>query len=56
MTRADEMPSGGAHATDSIDVNVVLSGSVVFELEDGAERVLEAGDSIVVKLDRCQWP
>ncbi|MDF3311008.1 cupin domain-containing protein [Rhodococcus sp. T2V] len=48
VTSAGELPSGGAHATDSVDVNVILSGSVVFELEDGAERVLEAGDSIVV--------
>ncbi|MDI9953629.1 cupin domain-containing protein [Rhodococcus sp. IEGM 1305] len=48
VTKAGEMPSGGAHATDSVDVNVIVSGSVVFELEDGSERVLEVGDTIVV--------
>jgi quercetin dioxygenase-like cupin family protein len=48
VTKSGEMPSGGAHATASVDINVILAGSLVFELEDGSERVLEVGDSIVV--------
>jgi hypothetical protein len=31
------------HTTDTIDFEVVLSGEVVLELDDGAERVLRPG-------------
>jgi hypothetical protein len=46
--KAGELPTGGAHATDSIDVNIILEGQLVFQLADGSESVLERGDSIVV--------
>jgi mannose-6-phosphate isomerase-like protein (cupin superfamily) len=54
-TKAGELPTGGAHATDSIDVNFVLSGQAVFQLEDGSEKVLDAGDSIVVNGVSHTW-
>lgn len=54
-TAAGDLPSGGAHATDSIDVNVVLSGQAVFQLQDGSEKTLEQGDSIVVNGVAHTW-
>jgi quercetin dioxygenase-like cupin family protein len=37
----------GMHHTDTIDIDTVIEGSVVFILDDG-EHVLEAGDVVVV--------
>lgn len=54
-TAAGELPTGGAHATDSIDVNFILSGQAVFQLEDGTEKVLEQGESIVVNGNSHTW-
>ncbi|KAA9156744.1 cupin domain-containing protein [Amycolatopsis acidicola] len=44
----------GFHVTDSVDVNLVLSGSVVLELDDG-EVALTAGDLVVVNGTRHAW-
>jgi hypothetical protein len=38
-----EPDNPGMHTTDTIDFEVVLSGEVVLELDDGAERVLRPG-------------
>ena len=37
----------GMHATDTIDFEVVLEGTVLLELDDGAEVTLNAGDTVV---------
>jgi Cupin domain len=37
----------GMHRTRTIDIGLVLEGSMVVELDDGAERELTAGDWIV---------
>jgi quercetin dioxygenase-like cupin family protein len=55
VTQAGELPSGGAHATASIDINVVLEGSIIFQLEDGSETLLQQGDSIVVNGVKHTW-
>ncbi|GAF43047.1 hypothetical protein RW1_005_01560 [Rhodococcus wratislaviensis NBRC 100605] len=55
ITEAGDLPSGGAHATDSIDINVVTEGTVVFTLEDGTENTLDTGDTIVVNGVRHTW-
>jgi quercetin dioxygenase-like cupin family protein len=44
----------GFHSTDSVDVNVVLSGEVVLELDEG-EVALRAGDLVVVNGSRHAW-
>jgi quercetin dioxygenase-like cupin family protein len=44
----------GFHSTDSVDVNVVLSGEVVLELDEG-EVALAAGDLVVVNGSRHAW-
>src|SRR5260370_6777468 len=37
----------GMHTTDTVDFDVVLSGEVYLELDDGAEVLLKAGDCVV---------
>jgi mannose-6-phosphate isomerase-like protein (cupin superfamily) len=45
----------GMHTTDTIDFEVVLSGQVTLELDDGAERTMTAGDTVVQNGTRHRW-
>jgi hypothetical protein len=45
----------GMHTTDTIDFEVVLAGSVVLELDDGAEVTLHPGDTVVQNGTRHRW-
>ncbi|OBA72523.1 cupin [Mycolicibacterium elephantis] len=45
----------GMHTTDTIDFEVVLEGTVVLELDDGAEVTLRAGDTVVQNGTRHRW-
>jgi mannose-6-phosphate isomerase-like protein (cupin superfamily) len=45
----------GMHRTDTTDFAVVLSGSVVLELDDGAEVTLSGGDLVVQNGTRHRW-
>ena len=45
----------GMHTTDTVDFDVVLSGDIWLELDDGAEVHLEAGDCIVQNGTRHSW-
>ena len=45
----------GMHATDTIDFEVVLEGTVVLELDDGAEVTLKPGDTVVQNGTRHRW-
>jgi mannose-6-phosphate isomerase-like protein (cupin superfamily) len=45
----------GMHATDTIDFEVVLDGTVVLELDDGAEVILNPGDTVVQNGTRHRW-
>ncbi len=45
----------GMHTTDTIDFDVVVSGEVFLELDDGAEVLLEAGDCVVQNGTRHRW-
>jgi quercetin dioxygenase-like cupin family protein len=53
----DMMPGEASpmHRTNSIDYGIVLSGSVVLELDDGAERRCDAGDVIVQRGTMHRW-
>ncbi|MEQ3549920.1 cupin domain-containing protein [Pseudonocardia nematodicida] len=44
----------GFHSTESVDVNLVLSGEVVLQLDEG-EVVLAVGDLVVVNGSRHAW-
>ena len=50
-----ESDNPGMHTTDTIDFEVVLSGEVVLELDDGAEKVLRPGDTVVQNGTRHRW-
>ena len=43
------------HTTDTIDFEVVLEGTVVLELDDGAEVTLRPGDTVVQNGTRHRW-
>jgi mannose-6-phosphate isomerase-like protein (cupin superfamily) len=45
----------GMHATDTIDFEVVLEGTVVLELDDGAKVTLRPGDTVVQNGTRHRW-
>jgi mannose-6-phosphate isomerase-like protein (cupin superfamily) len=45
----------GMHTTDTVDFDVVLSGEVYLELDDGAEVLLKAGDCVVQNGTRHAW-
>jgi mannose-6-phosphate isomerase-like protein (cupin superfamily) len=50
-----EPENPGMHTTDTIDFEVVLSGEVVLELDDGAEKSLRPGDTVVQNGTRHRW-
>ena len=45
----------GMHTTATIDFEVVLSGSVTLELDDGATVTLDPGDTVVQNGTRHRW-
>ena len=50
-----EPDNPGMHTTDTIDFEVVLSGEVILELDDGVERILRPGDTVVQNGTRHRW-
>src|SRR5215472_9483724 len=50
-----EPDNPGMHTTDTIDFEVVLSGEVILELDNGAEKVLRPGDTVVQNGTRHRW-
>jgi mannose-6-phosphate isomerase-like protein (cupin superfamily) len=45
----------GMHTTNTIDFEVVLDGTVVLELDDGAQVTLNPGDTVVQNGTRHRW-
>jgi mannose-6-phosphate isomerase-like protein (cupin superfamily) len=45
----------GMHSTDTVDLNLVLSGEVWLELDDGAELHLRPGDCVIQNGTRHAW-
>jgi mannose-6-phosphate isomerase-like protein (cupin superfamily) len=50
-----EPDAPGMHTSDTVDVNLVLTGEVYVELDDGAEVFLRAGDFVVQNGTRHAW-
>ena len=50
-----EPDNPGMHTTDTVDVDIVLAGEMVLELDNGAETVLRAGDIVVQHGTRHRW-
>jgi mannose-6-phosphate isomerase-like protein (cupin superfamily) len=55
MMEALEPDHPGMHTTDTVDFDVVVSGEVYLELDDGAEVRLQAGDCVVQNGTRHAW-
>jgi mannose-6-phosphate isomerase-like protein (cupin superfamily) len=55
MTEVLEPDHPGMHTTDTVDFDVVVSGEVFLELDDGAEVLLRAGDCVVQNGTRHAW-
>lgn len=45
----------GMHTTDTVDFEVVISGEIVCELDDGEEVTLRPGDTFVQNGTRHRW-
>jgi len=50
-----EPENPGMHTTDTVDFDVVLSGEICLELDDGKEVALKAGDCVVQNGTRHAW-
>ena len=50
-----EPDNPGMHTTDTIDFEVILSGEVTLELDDGIMTTLRAGDTVVQNGTRHRW-
>jgi mannose-6-phosphate isomerase-like protein (cupin superfamily) len=55
MTQYMEPDAPGMHTTDTVDFEVVLSGTVTLELDDGATTQLSPGDTVVQNGTRHRW-
>ena len=50
-----EPDGAGMHRTDTVDFNLIVSGEVWLELDDGAEVLLGAGDCVLQNGARHRW-
>ncbi|MBY4869682.1 cupin domain-containing protein [Burkholderia anthina] len=50
-----EPDGSGFHITDSVDYDIILSGELSLEVDDGQTRVLKAGDIVVQNGTRHAW-
>ncbi len=50
-----ELDHPGMHTTDTVDFDVIVSGEVCLELDDGAEVLLKAGDCVIQNGTRHAW-
>jgi mannose-6-phosphate isomerase-like protein (cupin superfamily) len=50
-----EPDNPGMHTTDTTDFEVVISGEVCLELDDGSEVLLKPGDTVVQNGTRHRW-
>jgi mannose-6-phosphate isomerase-like protein (cupin superfamily) len=55
MADVMERDDPGMHQTRTVDFLYIVSGQVVLELDDGAERVLEAGDTVIQNGTHHAW-
>lgn len=55
LAQAMEPGHPGMHTTDTVDYDIVMSGELVMELDDGAEVTLKPGDIVVQNGTRHAW-
>jgi mannose-6-phosphate isomerase-like protein (cupin superfamily) len=55
VLETNDFDDPGMHTTDTVDMEIVLSGDVVLELDDGVEKTLHAGDVNIQNGTRHRW-
>ena len=55
MAEVLEPENPGMHTTDTVDFDVIVSGEVYLELDDGSEVLLKTGDCVVQNGTRHAW-
>jgi mannose-6-phosphate isomerase-like protein (cupin superfamily) len=55
VLETNEFDNPGMHTTDTVDMEIVLSGEVVLELDNGVERTLHTGDVNIQNGTRHRW-
>jgi quercetin dioxygenase-like cupin family protein len=51
----NEFDQPAMYTTDTVDMEIVLSGEIVLELDDGVETTLPAGDLNIQNRTRHRW-
>jgi Cupin domain len=55
VIEVNEADNPGMHTTDTVDMEIMLSGELVLELDDGVEKTLRAGDVNIQNGTRHRW-
>ena len=55
MLETNEYDQPGMHTTDTVDMEIVISGEIVLELDDGVETTLRPGDVNIQNGTRHRW-
>jgi hypothetical protein len=55
LTSPFRAPKNGMHSTDTIDLEIVISGEVILELDNQAETLLHSGDTVIQNDTRHRW-
>lgn len=55
MAETLDLAQRGMHTTDTVDFDVVISGEVYLQVDDGAEVLLKAGDCVIQNGTRHAW-
>jgi mannose-6-phosphate isomerase-like protein (cupin superfamily) len=55
VLETNEFDQPGMHTTDTVDMEIVISGEIVLELDDGVETTLRAGDVNIQNGTRHRW-
>lgn len=55
VLETNELDQPGMHTTDTVDMEIVISGEIVLELDEGVETTLRAGDVNIQNGTRHRW-
>jgi mannose-6-phosphate isomerase-like protein (cupin superfamily) len=55
VLETNELDQPGMHTTDTVDMEIVISGEIVLELDDGIETTLRPGDVNIQNGTRHRW-
>jgi mannose-6-phosphate isomerase-like protein (cupin superfamily) len=55
VLETNEFDNPGMHTTDTVDMEIVISGEIVLELDDGIETTLRQGDVNIQNGTRHRW-